>query len=107
LQEAKPGTNYGFPECPAKLATCSKYAKPFASFPAHSSPMGLGVLGGNLYVALFGGTGKGPEVVSLPTAGGKFTPVLTGFKAPVVALATHGGMVYAGDLTGSVYSFKP
>jgi glucose/arabinose dehydrogenase len=107
LQEAKPGTNYGFPACPAKLATCSKYAKPFASFPAHSSPMGLGVLGSNLYVALFGGTGKGPEVVSLPTAGGKYTPVLTGFKAPVVALATHGGMVYAGDLTGSVYSFKP
>jgi hypothetical protein len=69
--------------------------------------MGLGVLGKHLFVALFSGTGKGPEVVSLPTTGGKSTPVLTGFKAPVVALATHGGLVYAGDLTGSVYSFKP
>jgi glucose/arabinose dehydrogenase len=106
LKEAKPGTNYGFPACPAKPATCSKYAKPFASFPAHSSPMGLGVLGGKLYVALFGGTGKGPEVVSMSTKGGAFTPALTGFKAPVVALATHGGMVYTGDLTGAVYSFK-
>jgi glucose/arabinose dehydrogenase len=108
LQEAKPGTNYGFPACPAKPATCSSYATPFASFPAHASPMGLGVLGPKLYVALFGGTGKGPEVVSLPLTGGtKTTPVLVGFKAPVVALATHGGLVYAGDLTGSVYSVRP
>jgi glucose/arabinose dehydrogenase len=107
LKEAKPGTDYGFPVCPARPSSCSKYAKPFASFPAHASPMGLGVLGKHLFVALFSGTGKGPEVVSLPTTGGKSTPVLTGFKAPVVALATHGGLVYAGDLTGSVYSFKP
>lgn len=107
LQEAKPGTNYGFPVCPARKATCSKYAKPFASFPAHASPMGVGVLGSSIFVALFGGTGKGPEVVSLPAAGGAFRPVLVGFKAPVVALATHGGKVYAGDLTGSVYSFTP
>jgi hypothetical protein len=106
LKEAKPGTNYGFPACPAKPATCAKYAKPFASFPAHSSPMGLGVLGGKLYVALFGGTGKGPEVVSMPAKGGAFKPALVGFKAPVVALATHDGRVYAGDLTGAVYSFK-
>jgi len=26
---------------------------------------------------------------------------------PVVALGTHGGKIYAGDLTGSVYSFMP
>jgi hypothetical protein len=64
------------------------------------------VLGGKLYVALFGGTGKGPEVVSMSTKGGAFTPALVGFKAPVVALATHAGLVYAGDLTGAVYSFK-
>ncbi|MEO9176449.1 MAG: hypothetical protein ABI317_13125 [Gaiellales bacterium] len=108
LAEARPGTNYGFPACPAKPATCSSYAKPFASFPAHASPMGLGTLGQKLYVALFGGAGKGPEVVSLPLAGGaKTTPLLVGFKAPVVALGVHGGMVYAGDLTGSVYSVKP
>jgi glucose/arabinose dehydrogenase len=110
LQEARQGTDYGFPACPAKPSTCSKYAKPFASFPAHASPMGLGFAGGKLYVALFGGTAtsKGPEVVSLPATGGsKTTPVLTGFKAPVVALATHGALLYAGDLTGSIYTVAP
>ena len=101
-----PGTNTGFPNCPA-AATCSKYAKPFAKFPAHASPMGLGAIGNTLYVALFGGTGKGPEVVSIPAAGGKHTPVLTGFVAPVVALSTHAGMVYVGDLTGAIYSLTP
>jgi hypothetical protein len=30
-----------------------------------------------------------------------------GFVAPVVALGAHGGKIYAGDLTGSVYSFTP
>jgi glucose/arabinose dehydrogenase len=105
--EVKQGANYGFPTCPAQPKTCSKYDKPFASFPAHASPMGLGALGGKVYVALFGGTGKGPEVVSLPASGGKATPVLVGFVAPVVALGVHDGAVYVGDLTGAVYSVKP
>ena len=69
--------------------------------------MGLGAIGGKLYVALFGGTGRGPEVVSMPVSGGKYVPVLIGFAAPVVALAAHGGKVYVGDLTGSIYSFTP
>lgn len=107
IVEAKSGANFGFPSCPAKPATCSQYDKPFATFPAHASPMGLAALGGKLYVALFGGTGKGPEVVSLPLAGGKYTPALVGFAAPVVALGSHNGKVYAGDLTGAVYSFTP
>jgi glucose/arabinose dehydrogenase len=105
--EAGQGANFGFPSCPAKPATCSSYDKPLAVFPAHSSPMGLGALGGKLYVALFSGTGKGPQVVSLPLAGGKVAPVLVGFVAPVVALAAHGGKLYVGDLTGSIYSFTP
>jgi glucose/arabinose dehydrogenase len=105
--EVKQGANFGFPTCPAQPKKCSKYAQPFASFPAHASPMGLGALGGKLYVALFGGTGKGPEVVSLPSTGGKSTPVVVGFAAPVVALAVHAGSVYVGDLTGAVYSVKP
>ena len=105
--EARQGADFGFPSCPAKPAACTAYDKPFAVFPAHSSPMGLGALGGKLYVALFGGTGKGPEVVSLPLSGGKYAPALVGFVAPVVALAAHGGKVYAGDLTGSIYSFTP
>jgi glucose/arabinose dehydrogenase len=102
-----PGSNTGFPNCPATPSACSKYAKPFAKFPAHASPMGLGTIGNTLYAALFGGTGKGPEVVSIPAAGGKYTPLLTGFVAPVVALSTHDGAVYVGDLTGAVYSVKP
>ncbi len=69
--------------------------------------MGLGALGGKLYVALFSGTGKGPEVVSMPLSGGKYAPALVGFVAPVVALAAYGGKVYLGDLTGSIYSFTP
>ena len=105
--EARQGANFGFPLCPAKPVTCSGYDKPLAVFPAHSSPMGLGALGGKLYVALFGGTGNGPEVVSMPLSGGKYAPALVGFVAPVVALAAHGGKVYAGDLTGSIYSFTP
>jgi glucose/arabinose dehydrogenase len=107
IVEIKQGANFGFPSCPAKPATCARYSKPFAVFPAHSSPMGLAPLGGKLYVALFSGTGKGPEVVAMPQGGGKYAAALTGFVAPVVALATHGGKIYAGDLTGSVYSFTP
>jgi glucose/arabinose dehydrogenase len=105
--KASQGSDFGFPKCPATPGACPSYAKPLAQFPAHASPMGLGVLGTTLYVALFGGTGKGPEVVEMPLTGGTPKPVLTGFVAPVVALATHNGTIYAGDLTGSVYSVKP
>jgi len=69
--------------------------------------MGLAALGGKLYIALFSGTGKGPEVVSMPLSGGRFAPALVGFPAPVVALGTHSGKIYAADVTGSVYSFTP
>ena len=104
IKVVTPGTNLGFPNCPARPSTCTKYAKPFARFPAHASPMGLGTIGKTLYVALFGGTGKGPEVVSIPVSGGAYTPVLTGFVAPIVALNTHGSTLYVGDLTGAIYS---
>ncbi len=107
IVEIKQGADFGFPSCPAKPATCAKYDQPFAEFPAHSSPMGLAALGGKLYVALFGGVGKGPAVVSMPLSGGKYTPALRGFVAPVVALGAHDRKIYAGDLTGSVYSFTP
>jgi glucose/arabinose dehydrogenase len=107
IVEARQGADFGFPSCPAKPTTCSRYDKPVAVFPAHSSPMGLGELGGKLYVALFGGTGKGPEVVSMPLSGGKYAPTLVGFVAPVVALAAHAGKLYVGDLTGRIYSVTP
>jgi glucose/arabinose dehydrogenase len=107
IVEIKAGADYGFPSCPAKPASCANYTKPFAQFPAHSSPMGIGALGGKIYIALFGGTGKGPEVVSMGSSGGKFGPFLTGFVAPVVAVGVNAGKVYAGDLTGSIYSSNP
>jgi glucose/arabinose dehydrogenase len=105
--EILPGADYGFPACPASPERCARYTRPFAVFPAHSSPMGLAALNGTLYVALFLGTGKGPDVVAMPLGGGAYRPVLVGFPAPVVALGQHGGRIYAGDLTGTVYSFLP
>jgi len=68
-----------------------------AKAPPIASPMGLAALGVRLYVVLFSGTGRGSEVVSMPVTGGQFTPSLVGFVSPVIA----------GDLTGSVYSYKP
>ena len=107
LLVVQPGLDFGFPECPAKPKSCSQYAKPFAVFPPHSSPVGLAYVGKRLYVALFSGAGKGPVVVSMPTTGGAYRPFLTGFVAPVVALGAHGGRLYVGDLTGSIYGLKP
>jgi glucose/arabinose dehydrogenase len=102
---AKPGQNYGFPKCTqAVKKACKGFAKPLTLLPKHSSPMGIGAIGKRLYVSLFGGTGTGPEVVTLPVkGGGKPKPFLTGFAAPVIALGTHGTDVYVGDLTGTIY----
>lgn len=104
----KQGADYGFPTCNwSRPRACRGFAKPISLLPAHSSPMGLGAIGDKLYVALFTGTGRGPEVVSIPLRGGSKTkPVLTGFAAPVVALGTDAGYVYAGDVTGAVYRVK-
>jgi glucose/arabinose dehydrogenase len=102
----KPGDDFGFPKCNwKKKSACRGFAKPVQFFPAHSSAMGLGIIGDTLYVSLFGGIGKsGPEVVSVPVAGGGTPkPVLTGFVAPIVGLATQGKSVYVGELTGTVY----
>jgi hypothetical protein len=107
LVEATPGTDFGFPSCPAKPATCASYSKPFLQFPAHASPMGLGYLDGRLYVALFTGVGKGPEVVSLPVRGGRVVPFLTRFPVPIIALAIHAGRMYVGDAAGTIYSVLP
>jgi glucose/arabinose dehydrogenase len=102
---AREGDNYGFPACNwSKPARCARYAKPLAFFPAHSSPTGIAAAGSRLYVALFNGSAHGPAVVTLPARGGTPRPFLTGFAAPVVAVGVSGGVVYAGDLTGSVYA---
>jgi glucose/arabinose dehydrogenase len=106
IVKAKAGDHYGFPQCNwVKKAVCKGFAKPVQFLAPHSSPMGLGVIGDTLYVALFGGIGNsGPEVVSVPVAGGGTpTPVITGFVAPIVALAAQGKSIYVGELTGQVF----
>lgn len=107
LLSIKRGANYGFPTCPATPSSCTDYAQPLAQFPAHSSPMGLGYLHGKLYVALYGGLGKGPVVVTMPPGGGTPTPFLSGFRAGVIALGTDGGDLYAGDQSGVIYRVTP
>jgi glucose/arabinose dehydrogenase len=103
---AKPGTNYGFPTCtwilPKQEKACEGFDEPAIFLPPHSSPMGIGSIGNTLYVSLFGGTGKGPEVVEMSTKG-QPQPLLTGFAAPVIALGVNQGSIYVGDLTGSIY----
>jgi glucose/arabinose dehydrogenase len=101
------GANYGFPACPASPRTCANYTQPFIQFPAHASPMGLGYLHGKVYVALYGGLGKGPVVVSMPPSGGRPTTFLSGFPAPVIALGTAGGNLYTGDQSGVIYRVTP
>jgi glucose/arabinose dehydrogenase len=107
IVEIRKGADFGFPACPARPAACRRYEKPFATFPAHSSPMGLAGIRSKLYVALFNGVGIGPAVVAMPLSGGSYSPALVGFAAPVVALGARGGRLYAGDLTGTIYSVTP
>jgi glucose/arabinose dehydrogenase len=99
---AKQGTNFGFPGCFLKVGIACKgkhYGKALVSFPDHTSPMGIGSQGDTLYVALFGRM----EVDTVPVAGGKPTPFLTKFVAPVVLTNVIDGALYAGDLSGFVY----
>lgn len=103
----KRGADYGFPACPANPRTCAIYSQPLVKLPAHSSPMGLAYLGGKLYVALYGGLGKGSVVVSMPPSGGTPTPVLSGFPAGVIALGSAGNSLYAGDQSGVIYRVTP
>lgn len=108
IVRAKPGQDYGYPKCTRLVAKpCRGYAKPFTTFENHASPTGIAAIGQRLYVALFGGIGAGPAVVSQSTSGGPPSPVLSGYVAPVVAVGTYHGWVYSGDLTGAVYRVKP
>jgi glucose/arabinose dehydrogenase len=107
LLAIKRGANYGFPACPAKPTTCAIYTQPLVQFPAHASPMGLGYLNGKVYIALYGGLGKGPVVVSMPPGGGTPTPFLSGFPAPVIAVGIAAGKLYAGVQSGVIYRVTP
>ena len=106
IVRAEPGQNYGFPTCtwilPKQEKQCKGMDEPAIFLPPHSSPMGIGSIGNTLYVSLFGGTGKGPEVIEMSERG-QPQPLLTGFAAPVIALGINQGNIYVGDLTGSIY----
>lgn len=112
IYRAHPGNDMGFPTCLwITKRPCRRFDKPIRLLPAHSSPMGIGAIGSRLYVALFNGLPRqGPEVVTM-RIGGKsrrqLRPVLTGYAAPVVALGTHDGWVYTGDLSGALYRVRP
>jgi glucose/arabinose dehydrogenase len=100
----KLGDNYGYPTCTqAVKKDCKGFAKPIALLADHASPMGISPIGQTLYVALFGGRGKGPEVVSMNTSGKQIKTFLSGYAAPVLAVGTRKGNVYTGDLTGAIY----
>jgi glucose/arabinose dehydrogenase len=101
---ARPGADFGFPTCTRLPGQgCGGFAWPLVFLPKHASPMGIGAIGRTLYVALFGGRGHGPEVVTVSTSGGTVKPFLFGFAAPVVALRVHDKAIYVGDLTGTIY----
>jgi glucose/arabinose dehydrogenase len=107
IVNAKSGENYGYPTCTQSVKKdCKGFAKPVALLKDHASPMGMSPIGQTLYVALFGGLGKGPEVVSMNTSGKQIRPFLTGYAAPVLAVGTRKGNVYTGDLTGAIYRVK-
>jgi glucose/arabinose dehydrogenase len=104
IVNAKPGEDYGYPTC-TRLQNqgCQGFDKPLALLENHASPMGISPIGRTLYVALFGGLGQGPVVVSMNTAGRQVTPFLSGYAAPVLAVGTRKNNVYTGDLTGAIY----
>jgi glucose/arabinose dehydrogenase len=107
IVNAKPGENYGYPTCTqAVKKDCKGFAKPVALLDNHASPMGMSPIGQTLYVALFGGRGNGPEVVSMNTGGKQIKTFLSGYAAPVLAVGTRKGNVYTGDLTGAIYRVK-
>ena len=64
---------------------------------------GIGIIGKTIYLSEFGFANNHPLVVSMPLRGGKVKPFLTGFVAPVIGLGVHGGTVYVGSVTGTVY----
>jgi hypothetical protein len=103
------GEDYGFPRCNWLVrSACRGFAKPFKFLPAHASPMGLGIIGNRLYVALFGaGPNSFARVVSMPLGGGAVSTVLSGFAAPIVGLNANAGWLYVGETNGLVFRVKP
>jgi hypothetical protein len=104
---AKPGEDYGFPNCTwLVLSKCRYFQRPLILLPKHASPMGISGVGRTLYVALFTGIGNNdfnPEVVTIPVGGGKPTPFMTGFEVQIIALNIHAGDLYVGTLNGVIF----
>ena len=111
ILKVHPRDNFGFPKCDGTASTaCAGFATPYMRFAPHDDIMGLGIIGSQLYMTSFlslGAHGPGGEVLAKPVTGGKVTPVVTGFVAPVVGLGVHGGWLYIGELTGQVFRVKP
>lgn len=107
----EPGDDYGYPGCDwAGIAVCEGATEPLVKLEpkkvkkrnVQPSPMGIGAIGDDLYVAEF----SAMKVVKLKTDGTGIKPFMTGFVAPVLSVATNKGKVYVGDLTGTIYEVK-
>jgi glucose/arabinose dehydrogenase len=114
LLKVHKGDNYGFPACNhtgVPAGSCKGDTKPFKMFTPHFDPMGLAVMGKKLYIGSYlGKTGTGGALYSMPVAGGKLTPVVTGFPVATDALAAHRGYLYVGGSykgVGAVFRVKP
>jgi glucose/arabinose dehydrogenase len=106
IVRVKQGQAYGFPGCNwVKVTVCKGFAKPVKFFKAHTDPMGLVIVGNQLYFTEFGGSTP-PRVVSMPLTGGATTVRMKGFGAPIVGLGSHAGYLYVGDVAGDVYRVK-
>lgn len=115
ILQVKQGQNYGFPKCNwTNPNVCGGFTKPFQSFSAHTDPMGLGIVGGRLYISEFGASTPA-QVQSIPLSGGTPRTELSGFPTGrnVVGLGVHKGWVYVAEIAasqtapGAIYRFKP
>lgn len=117
IAHATPGANFGFPKCDwSNVSTCvaQGFKKPAIVFKHEEkptpSPMGITAKGKRLFVALFNGRetpeGPQPEVISTTVDGSKMSTAVSGFLAPVLLANYHGGYLYMGDFTGTVWRVK-
>ncbi|MBN8866715.1 MAG: hypothetical protein J0H98_04110 [Solirubrobacterales bacterium] len=115
IVKATQGSDFGFPSCNwSNFDRCNKrFDTPVLVLePSPSpSPMGITAEGRKLYVALFNGLHTkqgpvGPEIMTTNVRGTKIRDFVTGFVAPVLLANHHGGFLYMGDLTGTVYRVR-
>jgi glucose/arabinose dehydrogenase len=116
LLRVRRGQDYGFPACNwTESGLCQGFARPARSFPAHTDPLGLAVVGQRLYISEFG-VSTPAQVISVPlSGGGQARTVLSGFPPSrhIVGLGAYDGWVYVGETAagkehfGSVWRFRP